>query len=285
MNHNLDISTYSLSELFGLFDMKYETMNLDNMKRAKNRVMMLHPDKSRLPPDYFLFYKKAFDTIMQYYNERNRQNQRVPSENPEYKPEMKTQKLHTIEDDVNFQRKFNDLFEKNMVSVPDTKRNEWFKDEKPIYDNEIAKMGRDQAFETIKSKQSALVRHSGVQMLNGGGTKIYEDDDNDTYISCDPFSRLKFEDLRKVHKDQTVFSVSERDFQNVQTYTSPEHLARERGQQNLKPMVQRDAERMWEVSQKEYETNIARKQHDAILKTMEYEKKNRDILGNFLRIE
>ena len=154
MNHNLDISTYSLAELFGLFDMTYETMNLENMKRAKNQVMMLHPDKSRLNPDYFLFYKKAFDTIMHYYNERNRQNQCVPSENPEYKPEMKTQKLHTIEDDVNFHRKFNELFEKNMVSAPDTKRNEWFKDEKPIYDNEIAKMGRDQAFETIKSKHN-----------------------------------------------------------------------------------------------------------------------------------
>jgi hypothetical protein len=284
MNHNLDISSYSLSELFGLFDMTYETMNLENMKRAKNQVMMLHPDKSRLKPDYFLFYKKAFDTIMYYYNERNRQNQCVPTENPEYKPEMKTQKLHTIEDDVNFQRKFNELFEKNMMSVPDTKRNEWFKDDKPIYDNEITKMGRDQAFETIKTKQSALARYNGVQTLNGGGTKIYDDDD-DNYISCDPFSRLKFEDLRKVHKDQTVFSVSERDFQNVQTYTSHEHLARERGQQDLKPMVQREAERMWAVSQKEYETNIARKQHEATLKTMEYEKKNRVILGNFLRLE
>ena len=109
-------------------------------------------------------------------------------------------------------------------------------------------------------------------------------DDGDDYVACDVFSILKFDDLRKVHKDQTVFSVSERDFARVQTYTSTEHLARERGRQDLNPMVQRDAERMWEVQQKEHAANIARKQHEATLKTMEYEKKNRDIIGNFLRL-
>jgi hypothetical protein len=285
MAHNLDLASYSLSELFGLFDMTYETMNLANMKRAKNQVMMLHPDKSKLPQEYFLFYKQAFDTIHHYYAEHNRQNQRVPTENPEYNPEKPSSKIRSIDEDVDFQRKFNDLFEKNMVSAPDPRRNDWFKDEKPIYDDQIAKMGRDQAFETIKSKQSALIRHQdSVQTLMGGGTKLYDDDADDAYVSCDPFSKLKFEDLRKVHKDQTVFSVSERDFARVQTYTSTEHLARERGQQDLKPMVQRDAERMWEVQQKEHAANIARKQHEATLKTMEYEKKNRDIIGNFLRL-
>jgi hypothetical protein len=285
MNHNLDLSSYSLAELFGLFDMTYEMMSADNMRRAKNKVMMLHPDKSKLPPDYFLFYKKAFDTIHNYYNEHNRLNQRVPSENPEYNPEKPSAKIRTIDEDKDFQRKFNDLFEQNMSSMPDPRRNDWFKDEKPIYDDKIAKMGRDQAFETIKSKQSALIRHrDGVQTLMGGGTKLYDDDTDDTYVSCDPFSKLKFEDLRKVHKDQTVFSVSERDFERVQTFTSTEHLARERGQQDLKPMVQRDAERMWAVQQKEHAANIARKQHEATLKTMEYEKKNRDIIGNFLRL-
>ena len=287
MSHNLDLSSYSLAELFGLFDMTYEMMSADNMRRAKSKVMMLHPDKSKLPPDYFLFYKKAFDIINHYYNEHNRQNQRVPLENPEYNPDKPSAKIRTIDEDADFTRKFNDLFEKNMASAPDPRRNDWFKDEQPIYDDNIAKMGRDQAFETIKSKQSAtaIMRHSdGVQTLMGGGTKLYDDDDGDAYVSCDPFSKLKFEDLRKVHKDQTVFSVSERDFARVQTYASTEHLARDRGQQDLKPMVQRDAERMWAGQQKEHETNIARKQHDATLKSMEYERKNRDIIGNFLHL-
>ena len=30
---------------------------------------------------------------------------------------------------------------------------------------------------------------------------------NDNYIDYDPFSKLKFDDLRRVHKDETIMSV------------------------------------------------------------------------------
>ena len=55
-NHNLDINTYNLDEILGLFDLPYQ-LTQDNMKRAKKKVLMLHPDKSRLDAKYFLFYK------------------------------------------------------------------------------------------------------------------------------------------------------------------------------------------------------------------------------------
>jgi hypothetical protein len=54
--HNLNIHMYKLSELFDLFQLSYN-ISVDDMKRAKKMVLMTHPDKSGLGPEYFLFYK------------------------------------------------------------------------------------------------------------------------------------------------------------------------------------------------------------------------------------
>ena len=81
--HNLNIHMYSLEEVLGLFDLKYQ-LTIDDLKRAKKKVLMLHPDKSKLSAEYFLFYKKAFDIIVQFYENQNKQNKAV--ENIDYKP-------------------------------------------------------------------------------------------------------------------------------------------------------------------------------------------------------
>jgi hypothetical protein len=73
-SHNLVIENYSLDELLELFDLKSYQLNVNDIKKAKHRVLMLHPDKSRLPAEYFLFYKKAFDVVVQFYENQNRQS-------------------------------------------------------------------------------------------------------------------------------------------------------------------------------------------------------------------
>ena len=55
MQHNLDIQTYSLQDIFALYNLPY-VLTIEDMKRAKKQLLMTHPDKSRLSPDYFLFY-------------------------------------------------------------------------------------------------------------------------------------------------------------------------------------------------------------------------------------
>ena len=71
-NHNLDINSYNLEELLGLFDLQYE-LNMEDMKRAKKKVLMLHPDKSRMDAKYFLFYKKAYEMIYQFFTHQQKQ--------------------------------------------------------------------------------------------------------------------------------------------------------------------------------------------------------------------
>jgi hypothetical protein len=255
---------------------------------------MLHPDKSRLSSDYFIFYKRAFEVIVHFYEEKTRQNRTVPTEEIKYSP-MNTsqQKSKQVNEVINnmkkseFQNKFNEMFEQNMKTAPDPKRNEWFKKEDPIFDinEKVSTQNMGQVFDNIKQRSMGMVQYKGVQSLNSGsGTNIYDDEDDNSYVVCDPFSKLKYDDLRKVHKDQTVLAVSEKDFQKVPQYSSVDHFMRERGNQNLTPLEKTQAEKMMEMQQKEHEKMIMKKQYNANLKTIEYEEKNKQVLSNFLRI-
>jgi hypothetical protein len=61
--YNLDINSYSLEEMFGLFNLTYD-LTEESMRAAKKKVLMIHPDKSNLPSEYFLFYKEAYEIIL-----------------------------------------------------------------------------------------------------------------------------------------------------------------------------------------------------------------------------
>ena len=281
--HNLDVNMYSLTELLGLFDLTYD-LDIEGIKRAKKKVLMTHPDKSKLPAEYFLFYKKAFEMVYGLYEEQTRQNRHVPSEPVEYTPGAVGVKKGSVIKTEGFNQKFNEIFEKTMVTAPDPTRNEWFKSESALY-ADIGDKNINRAFETIKSQQTGMVRYRGVEtMKSAGGTNLYDDDTDDSYVTCDPFSKLKYDDLRKVHKDQTILAVGDSDYEKIQKYNSMDHLVQARGRQQLSPLDKTEAERIVADRHKEREHLIMQKQHAANLKSMDYEKKNKEVLGHFLRL-
>jgi hypothetical protein len=299
--HNLNIYMYNLQEILGLFDLTY-TITIEDLKRAKKKVLMLHPDKSRLSPDYFLFYKKAFDIILQLYENNNKQNQTINSETVKYKPLENTlnnaakNKVKTVigeMDKSEFNNTFNQLFNDNMVKKPSQHRNDWFSKEEPIYniDPNVSTKNMGAVLDTIKQKNAELIKYNGIQELyvnSNSGSRLYdenEDEDaDDVYISTDPFSKLKFDDLRKVHKDQTVFVVSERDIEKVPVYNSVDQYNRERSKQMAAPLEKAEAERMLSEQDRIYRESMMKKEHAANLRSMEYEKKNKSVLANFLRL-
>jgi len=298
-SHNLDVHMYTFDEILGLFDLTSKhSISIEEMKRAKKKVLMTHPDKSRLPPEYFLFYKKAFDMVVRYYENQIKQNQKVEDKKYEYESikahDVSKKTVNSVIKEMNqaeFQRKFNDLFDANMTQKPDNRRNEWFTKDTNEYEiNEsvnVKNMG--QVFDRIKETQAqaALSKYKGVENLCvGPGARLHDidEDEEEDYVTTDPFSKLKYDDLRKVHKDQTVFSVSERDFAKVPKYASTDHLMRERGRQSLNPLEKTDAERLLAQQEQQYRERMLQKEHTSNLRTMQYEEKNRAVLSNFLRL-
>lgn len=296
--HNLTIESYTLDELLGLFDIKSYDISTEDLKRAKKRVLMLHPDKSRLGPEYFLFYKKAFDIVVQFYENRNKQSQQITEDTVKYKPIHSQNKgtseqvIKTIDkmSKTDFHNKFNELFETNdMAKRPDPKRNEWFQNQGADYDAPTGVSAKNMGdfFDTVKQKSAALTQYRGVETLVSGSCgagNLYDDVESDVYVTSDPFSKLKFDDLRKVHKDQTVFAVSESDFGKMPKYSSVDHYNRERSKHNYDPMAKVEAQRILEEKEKMTRDLMMKKEYQALQQARVYEEKNKSILSTFLQL-
>jgi len=67
---DLTIENYELPDLLALFNLPVLFNDVD-LKRAKMMVLKTHPDKSKLPKEYFLFFTKAYRIIHQIYTIRN----------------------------------------------------------------------------------------------------------------------------------------------------------------------------------------------------------------------
>ena len=291
--HNLDINMYSFKELLELFDLDY-SMTLDDLKKAKKKLVHIHPDKSNLPNEYFMFYKEAFDSILNFCKEQTKQKQEVGFDKKEYEANnyLNEENKKTVVKEIKsmspeeFRIKFNKLFDDNMIVQKDNSKYDWFSqtESQLEVDSNVNQGNMGQVFENLKSKQQDLVKYKGVQELqNRGGNNLYDDEDDD-YACSDPFSKLKFDDLRKVHKDETIFAVKESDINKKNIHNSVESLQRERGV-GLTPMQKETAERMLRENQMTYKKHIMEKQHTSNLQSNQYQEKNKQVLAQFLKIK
>jgi hypothetical protein len=297
--HNLDIQTYSLEELLGLFGLTTYNISTNDLRQAKKRVLMLHPDKSKLESKYFLFYKKAFDVIVQFYDNQNRQHKQVDGKELVYQPNEDSD--NSTSDNINkqineisnsdFQDKFNRLFESNnMGNRPDTTQNEWFKQEDNEFNIPEGKISRNEmgdAFNRVKQQSNSVIKYNGVQEMlhttSAGNSSLYED--NDQYVSCDPFGKLQYDDLRKVHRDQTVLAVSEHDFDQSKSYKSVDEFNRARSQYSYDPLEKEKATTMLQEQERVMNEQMMQKEYKSKLQTQQYAEKNKTVLASFLQLK
>jgi hypothetical protein len=293
--HNLDINMYSFKEILGLFNIETDYPTVEDVQKAKKTVLMTHPDKSKLEPTYFLFYKKAFDVLKNYYENNLKQNVNIDKSDTDYTDYFDADDNKGIQshigkiEKVKFNSKFNKLFEENAnIKNVDSEKNNWFKDEKPVFEKteEIVNANSmNSVFNKFKEKNNGLIVHKNIQdMSRGGGTNLYDEEDANAYVTSDPFSKLKFDDLRKVHKDETIFSVSERDISKVKQYESIDEYSNARNNESLEPIDKGKAERMINTREKIRSDYIKEQQHKAYIKTLENEEKNKSFMSNFLHI-
>jgi hypothetical protein len=67
---DLNIDNYNLPDILALFNLP-TLFNHEDLKRAKLSVLKMHPDKSQLPKEYFLFFTKAYRILHQIYTIRH----------------------------------------------------------------------------------------------------------------------------------------------------------------------------------------------------------------------
>lgn len=308
--HNLDIHTYSLVELLQLFELPHKIKDIDplELKKAKRKYQLLHPDKSGLPMQYFLFYQKAYQKIEEeyIYHFPTETKQTIQDGQPlAYQPyqtniDKRTQKqVQTVLQSMRpeeFQQHMNQMYDAHMATKQDTRRADWMKQDIPTFENLPTTIKTQEQLAhhmaELKQKNQALIRHkspddlapvyvSGVQ----GGQRFYEEDDEeedlDQYISSDPFSRLKFEDVRKVHGAETILlEPSPSSLPAQRTYQQQ----KQEFNQSIQPMDKSQSQALLEKIQRENQIKAEKARQNALYKTQNYEEKNQAILNSFLRI-
>jgi len=298
IEHNLNIHMYSLNELVeNIFHLKMP-LTIESLKEAKKMVVKMHPDKSRLPPEYFRFYKRAFELILDFYKSEHKQNQTITEDTTKYDAEVPssplpetasvTKTLKSMPTEV-FQRRFNQLFEENMgVSRPDASRNEWFTSAESQYavPETVSSKNMGAIFESIKVKQLAsqlVVKQDLETVQPTTGTNLYEEAEEGAYITTDPFGKLKYEDLRKVHKDQTIFAVGATTH-TLPQYKSAEQYAQERSRQVTNPIEKAAAERILAEREAARQERLWGYQHKSTLTALQNEERSKTVLSAFLQL-
>lgn len=284
--HNLNIQSYTINELYAIFQLAPETADAAALKRAKLQVLGMHPDKSRLPPDYFIFYREALDQVATHYGithqveSSDRKLAEGAHSNYAYddstasSPE-ETQQFRTRVNAItpsDFSRTFNRLYDEHAAPAKRMPDNSWFSSETADYSAEepVSKSNMNQMIDQVRAQQQRqqMVQYSGVQSMGPSiGTNLYDEDEASAaaYISSTPFSKLQYDDLRKVHQAETVFNVSESQFAGMAKYRNVEEYQSARGKVHAPMSAQQQAELSAEHAREtERARNLAQWQKNAM---------------------
>lgn len=313
--HNLDIHNYSLVELLQLFELPNKIQDVDTfeLKKAKRKYQLLHPDKSGLPNQYFLFYQKAYqkieDEYLYYHPTTTKQTIKNGEQPMTYQPYQPTIVDKRTEKQVNtaiqsmrpeeFNRYMNQMYDEHMTTKQDTRRADWMKQDIPTFENIPTTLKNQEEIANhmsqLKQRNQTLIRHRNPDNLDtvyinqGGaqGQRFYDDNDDedeealDRYISSDPFSRLKFEDVRKVHGAETILlEPSQGQPQSQRTYQQQ----KQEYSQTIQPMDKQQSEALLEKIQKDAQIKAEKARQNSMYKIQNYEEKNKTILNSLLRI-
>lgn len=267
---DLDINNYELADILNLFKIPV-LFNDKHLREAKVIVLQMHPDKSRLPKEYFLFFTKAYKMVYEIYKVRFpdekkyketgfsysavidrelNQNKSKTAHNKEdreyYKTEEEAYKKLQKMDSENFNKWFNEKFEKFRMhdDEQDGGYEDWFRNTKNNDGLDTGEAGEDddtydkselgdtwgERNERIERKKKmlrdkmALIETNEIMSYdsvgcggNGGYYGLGREAPRE--YSSGLFSSLQYEDLKKAHTE-SVIPVTTEDFVNRKKYTS-----------------------------------------------------------------
>jgi hypothetical protein len=237
---DLDILNYNYEDLLKLFQLPYD-FTINELKNAKKIVYTVHPDKSKLPKEYFIFFSKAYKMLIKLYEFKKSANLSI-NEHDEYEniekfssDENKTILMQQKEfeksktDPKVFNEWFNKIFEEaNSLNDNQNKgHGEWLKNisnEEHIEAKNPFEMQEIITKKKEKLRDNLLVLHKEFEPLQSSANyNLFQDQNN----SSDIFSKLQYEDVKSAH-EHSVIPVSEQDFINYKKFNSIDEINRAR---------------------------------------------------------
>ena len=286
MDVDLNIDNYNFDDLLNLFGLQMK-FSEDDLKKAKRRVLMTHPDKSGLDKQYFMFFTKAYKMLSQIYYFRGKKQSRA------YDKSYETDDVEHLELikglDGKSVSEFNNWFNKMFENVKladeemDSGYGDWMENgELKSMDNvKLNDFGRE--FEKRKQECKELVIHNNIKDMNGSGGSNLSRDRPELYNS-DIFSKLKYEDLRRAHTE-TVVPVTQEDFDNVKQFNNVDAYIRHRNATRMDPLNNEEAQNYLNKRDDESNNKSMRRAYKLIKREEEMELAQEKWWKNFKRLK
>lgn len=250
------IDECTLDDLFGLFEM--EELNLEELKQAKKKVLMLHPDKnrSRDTTAYYSYFKNAYNKLEQVFEFMNKQ----PKKSRDYHTEDLLQKefydycrKHELKD-KEFHQTFNELFEK--VYIQDKEGyGEWLQSDEGIYEKGDLEGSRKKAMALIVPQELKTVQEIDPQNIK------------DAYVE----SVLPIE--------------AEKIFQSTPRFSTVEEYQRYQAKSLVPPTCTQESEKILrDKEHSEYRSSL-HLSYELLKKTESQSNRMKEVYRQFLKIE
>lgn len=269
---DLNIDNYSQRELYKLFGITSQQLSEDILKICKKTVLKTHPDKSNLDPKYFLFFSKAYKRLYTIYEFQNKTSRKQTTE---YIKEENANAIildkifeqnKSLKETGNFNKWFNDKFEKYKVEEEDSGYGEWLKSEQDIVDlKNISKADMTREIEKHKKRIQALTNYNGINTQYAssfGGSSLINNDNNYT---SDVFSNdsVGYTDLKQAYIE-SVIPVTEDDYKKMPKFKNIDEYNRYRDSVDTKPLDKEVAlKKLYEENKQQEEQSVALAYHYA----------------------
>ena len=189
---DLNIDNYSFEDMLHLFDIPHD-YTLADLKKALKIVAKLHPDRSDIHEDYFIFFHSVYKILLNFYKIKSKNGFRE-----DYYNDSEKVLLDKFSKKKNFNKLFNELFEENANLKKTDGYGTWLKEE-TIVDDEIKNENLNTYFD---KKHNELVKINSIKESNfNSGTCLVE---NNNYYCSDLFSKLKYDDVKEVYSETFI---------------------------------------------------------------------------------
>ena len=162
MDIDLEEDHYDYEKLLNLFSLD-PGFNQVDLKRAKRKVLQLHPDKCALDRKYFLFFRKMYFKIEEIYHYSNHAKNEEELQTSidiqtHFKDYLEQKKINPKTNYKEFSKEFNKMFEKVYVSDQEG-HGDWLSSEDNMYHKDDLEKSRKEAMTT------SIVTQTNIQEM------------------------------------------------------------------------------------------------------------------------
>lgn len=241
---DLDLEHYSLEDLYQLFNISGGELNESSLKNAKQIVLMMHPDKSRLESKYFLFFSGAYKRLYSIYEFQNKSTKKHIKDEEFFDESNRNvlnnmfEKNKEFKDPKNFNSWFNQTFEKHRVDNPiEQGYGDWLKSDEGFLDiNEnVTKSNMNDIFEQKKKQIQDVTVYTGVTDVFAStfGGSLLDGGDN--------FTTDEYTDLRQAYTE-TLIPVTQEDYNKIKKFNNISEYQKHRDHVDTTPLSKEESE-------------------------------------------